>query len=702
MKRPIKTFISILCVAVLAFGMTMPGYAHSGRTDGRGGHRDNRNVSGLGSYHYHCGGYPAHLHVSGYCPYTDTFPSRVSLKAEKTTLEMGESSSVSATVSPSNACSTSVTWESSDPSIVSVRNGAITAVGFGTATITASTFNDKVASIRITVKEIVADSIEITGFPEAVEGEENTMEIGETRTLGATILPEDVDNPTVTWTSSNPEVVSVVDGKIEALSEGTATITASSSNGKTDALVLNILEVVADKIEIEIPDTVTIGDRVELGVRYYPENTSYKDIEWKSSNDDIATVDVNGNLRAKDVGQVTITAVQKDAQDTVTIDIQPIEVESIAFSAPTEFEGQFGTGDTVQMTATVYPEDATYKTITWSSSNPEVATVDETGLVTAVSTGTAIISAVSGDGYEATIEVHVPSLLIPGILVCATILIVLAATIVIVRIAKKNRVAKASGLVLTDDQKRSQKKKHIILGSVGALAIVAVAISAWFFSASNKYDRAVFLAGSSRPMEAASLFEELGGFKDSKEQLQEMMAQDASLSIQFTDVGDEISYGHYEQDGDIANGQEPIEWIVLERTDSSAMLVSKYIIDAQPYVNIETDTGSKTLENWLNSTFIQNAFSDCNIAPIEDISLLTEDAMRTYSDYVSDPEWTQYALDQGPEHGMAAGIMWWLDGTFDFNHELHGPVVWENGSYSNNSMEAVKKAGVRPVLMIVF
>ena len=60
--------------------------AHSGRTDSSGGHKDNKNKSGLGSYHYHYGGYSAHLHTNGYCPYTDTFPSSVKISAEKTDL----------------------------------------------------------------------------------------------------------------------------------------------------------------------------------------------------------------------------------------------------------------------------------------------------------------------------------------------------------------------------------------------------------------------------------------------------------------------------------------------------------------------------------------------------------------------------------------------------------------------------------------
>lgn len=60
---------SLLCIIILTLILTIS-FAHSGRTDSSGGHRDNKNASGLGFYHYHCGGHPAHLHTNGYCPYT--------------------------------------------------------------------------------------------------------------------------------------------------------------------------------------------------------------------------------------------------------------------------------------------------------------------------------------------------------------------------------------------------------------------------------------------------------------------------------------------------------------------------------------------------------------------------------------------------------------------------------------------------------
>ena len=63
-------FISI-CVFIILIIMCNITFAHSGRTDSNGGHRDNKNKSGLGSYHYHCGGHPAHLHTNGVCPYSN-------------------------------------------------------------------------------------------------------------------------------------------------------------------------------------------------------------------------------------------------------------------------------------------------------------------------------------------------------------------------------------------------------------------------------------------------------------------------------------------------------------------------------------------------------------------------------------------------------------------------------------------------------
>ena len=167
----LKKLCIYLGIFVLLFSNII--YAHSGRTDSNGGHRDNQNKSGLGSYHYHCGGYPAHLHPDGICPYssnssssstssnkTETIVSTV-VKAESIEinenieeLSVGDSKQLTTTILPNNVTDKKVIWESSDDKIVNITDkGKIIAMNTGNVIITASTSNGITDSIRICVKE---------------------------------------------------------------------------------------------------------------------------------------------------------------------------------------------------------------------------------------------------------------------------------------------------------------------------------------------------------------------------------------------------------------------------------------------------------------------------------------------------------------------------------------------------------------------
>lgn len=148
-----KKVVAIVVLLVALLCMPIVNMAHSGRTDSNGGHKDNKNASGLGSYHYHCGGYPAHLHDGGVCPYSSpaTTSSQITSTPKTTTLSkvnptkveidvanleilIGESKLLTATVSPSNATDKTVTWTSSNKDIVMVDSeGEIVALGIGEA-----------------------------------------------------------------------------------------------------------------------------------------------------------------------------------------------------------------------------------------------------------------------------------------------------------------------------------------------------------------------------------------------------------------------------------------------------------------------------------------------------------------------------------------------------------------------------------------
>lgn len=173
-----KKIMMILLIILSVILIGANAYAHSGRTDSRGGHKDNKNKSGLGSYHYHCGGYPAHLHTNGVCPYsssagsakesvstssektTSTVPTTISvtdikIKERLTNMEVGESQQLTVTINPYNATDQNVVWKSSDESIAIVSStGVVNAIKSGLVDITVTSANGKSDVIKISINEV--------------------------------------------------------------------------------------------------------------------------------------------------------------------------------------------------------------------------------------------------------------------------------------------------------------------------------------------------------------------------------------------------------------------------------------------------------------------------------------------------------------------------------------------------------------------
>lgn len=204
MKCNSKKFLTIITMISLIIAISGTSLAHSGRTDSRGGHKDNQNKSGLGSYHYHCGGHPAHLHENGVCPYSTSSSS--SSSSSKST--EGTSSSKSNSDSISTSSSVQSTPET-EPIIEA----------------TAVEINESIIS----------------------------MKVGETTQLTATITPENTENKSVTWLSNDEDIATISStGKVVALKPGTVNITVTTSNEKTDTIEITIEEIK----EIEEENTI--------------------------------------------------------------------------------------------------------------------------------------------------------------------------------------------------------------------------------------------------------------------------------------------------------------------------------------------------------------------------------------------------------------------------------------------------------------
>ena len=340
----------------------------------------------------------------------------VSLNKSEMTLTEGESETLAATVTPENAENKSIIWSSNNEAVATVdANGTVIAKRAGTAVITATSTNGKSAGCTVTVekKQIPVTEVRLS---------ESTVGIveGSTYKLTATVLPENTtDSKNVSW-SSNNEAVATVDanGNVTAKRAGTAVITATSTNGKSAGCTVTVEKKQIPVTEVRLSEStvgIVEGSTYKLTATVLPENTTdSKNVSWSSNNEAVATVDANGNVTAKRAGTAVITATStngKTAGCTVTVSKKEIPITEVRLNKSTETLTE---GETTTLTATVLPENTTdSKSVSWRSSNSEVATVDAKGTVTAKRAGTAVITATSTNGKTAGCTVTVSKKEIP-------------------------------------------------------------------------------------------------------------------------------------------------------------------------------------------------------------------------------------------------------------------------------------------------
>ena len=327
----------------------------------------------------------------------------ISLDKSLESVPRGDSISIVATVSAkTGSVNKDVQWSSSDTSIATVDyDGMVTAVSIGNAVITAKTvFGGFTATCDITViSPIIVTSI-------ALDKTSASLEAGETVTLTATVKPDNATDKTVTWSTSDASIATVTNGVVTANKVGTATITAKAGDKLATCAITVVTTPVTSISLSQTSSSLKVGETVTLTATVKPDNATDKTVTWSTSDASIATV-TNGVVTANKVGTATITAKAGDKSATCAIDVQATPVSSVTLNKTSASLRVFGT---MTLTATVKPDDATDKTITWSSSDASVATVSK-GVVTAMKTGNAIITAKAGDkSATCAVEVKAPAL----------------------------------------------------------------------------------------------------------------------------------------------------------------------------------------------------------------------------------------------------------------------------------------------------
>ena len=326
----------------------------------------------------------------------------VSLDKTEIVLVEGSSEKLTATVEPTNATNKNVTWSSDHEAIATVdQNGTVTARRGGQATITVTTVDGaKTATCKVTVN--APQTVPVTGV--TLDKAELTLEKGSTGTLKATVEPQNATNNTVTWSSSNPEVATVDNGVVTAVSAGEAIITVTTEDGAKTATC---------KVTVNAPQTVPVtgvtldktsldlktGDNTTLTATVNPESATNKDVTWISDKPEIAAVE-GGTVTAKAAGTAIIAVTTIDggkiATCKVTVTPKTVPVSGIQVQG----SASVYVGGSTKLTATVTPTNATNQKVTWSSNNESVATVGTDGTVTAVSAGTATITVTTEDGQK--------------------------------------------------------------------------------------------------------------------------------------------------------------------------------------------------------------------------------------------------------------------------------------------------------------
>ena len=290
-----------------------------------------------------------------------------------------------------------MTWSSSDPAVATVNDGKVTAVAKGNATITVTTEDGgKTATCSVKVNAKVYPVTGVTLNKTSVELTE-----GDEINLVATITPDNATNKNVNWSSSNPAVAAVNDGKVTAVTKGSATITVVTEDGGWKAsCVVNVKERTYSVTGVTLDVTsVTLveGDQTVLNATITPSNATNKNIRWTSSDNGVATVD-KGVVTAVKPGVATITVTTEDGGMTATCSVAVEKrVYPVTGVALDKTSVELTEGDETMLTATVAPSYATNKNVVWSSNDESVATVQE-GRITAIKPGVAIITVTTEDG----------------------------------------------------------------------------------------------------------------------------------------------------------------------------------------------------------------------------------------------------------------------------------------------------------------
>ena len=327
-----------------------------------------------------------------------------------TTVTVGLTAVLAPTVKDANGATVVdrvITWSSSDDRIATVSTaGVVRGLAPGSAVI-AATSEGVTGTAVVTVVSIAVGSVTVLPSSANVQRGASTMLTATVKDATGAV----VTDRAVTWSTSNTLIASVsATGVVTGNAVGSATISASSG-GRSGSVVITVVRVPVGSVAVDPPTAdLIVGQTLTITPTVRDANgivVTDRMVTWSSSNTGVATVSSStGVVTAKSAGTATISATSEGKSATTAVTVKQVPVATITLQPPTL---TIAPGQTAELTATTKTADGTTvtgRTITYASDNSGVARVSATGVVTGVSSGTAVITATS-EGRSATSTVTV-------------------------------------------------------------------------------------------------------------------------------------------------------------------------------------------------------------------------------------------------------------------------------------------------------
>lgn len=326
--------------------------------------------------------------------------SGVILDKETLALEVGDNFGLNATVLPEGVNNNGVTWFSSVESVATVSDkGIVTAVGNGVTSIGVKTVDGEFSAFC---------TVTVTTAVKGINLQEVSIKLnkGVTTTIYYTISPMDASDKAVSWSTSDPNVATVTNGKVTAVGAGVATITVTSTNGCSSSCIVTVSSAVTGVTVNHSVLTLNVGMGEQLVAFISPSDADITDVRWSSSNSAVASVGaLTGVVTANASGTATITVTTVDGDFTASCEVTVIKpITTLTFANDSY---AINKGQTLSLIPSRIPADADPEVLTYECSDTTIATIDENGLLTGVGHGIVTVTVTSKYGVSASCTVNV-------------------------------------------------------------------------------------------------------------------------------------------------------------------------------------------------------------------------------------------------------------------------------------------------------